>query len=244
MLKLGSVALDGTPRVAVALRDGVPLERVRAALAEGVDAVELRIDRFSSWDTAFALDEVGRYAGIPTVATIRAGAEGGGWTQPEAARAALYEAVIPQVDAVDIELSSTDILAEVIEAAHASGRLALGSYHNFEQTPALDVLEKIASEGRRRGADIVKVACFCQGPEDLQRWAHFTVDQAEEGVITIGMGPAGMLSRIFFPALGSLLTYTFLGAPTAPGQLNCEDTLKYLGAFYPAFRAKCRDGKG
>jgi 3-dehydroquinate dehydratase I len=81
--------------------------------------------------------------------------------------------------------------------------------------------------------DIVKVAARCNVPEDLQRLAAFTLAHREEGIIVVGMGPYGLSSRVFFPALGSLITYTFHGVPTAPGQLNCHDTLTYLNDFYP-----------
>ena len=233
MLHLGSVALDGTPRVVIAVRDGVPRDSVEAAIAAGADIVELRIDQFSSVAEEDVLRHLARYAGIPKLATIRAAWEGGAWHGSERERAALFRAVLPHVDAVDIELSSGEIREEVVESAHTAGKLVLGSYHHFEAVPSVEALEAIVADAAGTGVDLLKVAAYCGTRDELRRLAAFTLSQAGRGVVTVGMGPAGQVSRVFFPALGSLLTYTFLGAPTAPGQLNWEDTLEYLKAFYP-----------
>jgi 3-dehydroquinate dehydratase-1 len=233
MIQIGTVTLGEAPRVVVALGEGVPRADVDAALAAGAHLVELRIDQFSSRDPEAVLRETARFRDLPLLATIRAAHEGGAWRRTDAERLALYRALLPQVDAVDVELSSRDIAAPLVEAAQATGKVTLGSYHNFQATPSWEALAAIAGEGKALGVDILKVACCCNTAEDLRVLARFTLEYRTRNVVSIGMGPAGMLSRVFFPALGSLLTYTFLGAPTAPGQLNCEDTMKYLLAFYP-----------
>ena len=236
MLKLGGVDLDGTPRVAIALADETPRGEVDAALASGADIVELRIDLFSSCERAFVLDEAARYADVPTLATIRTTAEGGRWEGSEEERLALFRALLDHVDAVDVELSSAETAKAVVSAAHANGQLVIGSFHNFERTPSSEALAGIAAKGAELGVDIVKVAAHCENNSDLRRLAQFTLRHAGRGVIVIGMGPAGAVSRVLFPALGSRLTYTFLGEPTAPGQLNCAALVRYLGALYPGFR--------
>jgi 3-dehydroquinate dehydratase-1 len=48
------------------------------------------------------------------------------------------------------------------------------------------------------------------------------------------MGEAGTLSRVFFPAAGSLLTYGHVGRPTAPGQLGRAELSALVRRFYPA----------
>ncbi len=235
MLKIGEVVLGGRPRVALALRDGVAQADVAAALAQGVDVVELRIDHFGFSEPDRVLEEVRRYAGIPVLATIRSSAEGGTWHGAEAARLDLFRALMPQVGAVDIEIASAEILPDVVAAARAAKRTVIGSFHDFEATPSKEELAAFVLHAKSEGVDIVKVACACQDPADLFTLAQFTVEHAAEKVIVIGMGAHGVLSRVFFPALGSLLTYTFLGEATAPGQLNCEQTLAYLSALYPEF---------
>src|SRR5690606_33450116 len=121
----------------------------------------------------------------------------------------------------------------VVTDARKAGVTSIASYHHFSVCPSVQRLQELADRSMDLGADVVKIAATCASPEELRRLARFTLDQADRGVIVIGMGAWAAASRIFFPALGSLLTYTFLGMPTAPGQLNCDDTIHYLSALYP-----------
>ncbi len=232
MLKIGSCELGGRPRVVAAVSDGVPRKDAELLLASGVDILELRIDTFSRCDTDHVVAEAARHAGLPLLGTIRSAAEGGGWKGTEEERLALFRAVMPHVGAVDIELLSAEILGRVVHEARAAALTVIGSHHNFTETPSDGDLDAVVAAGGHAGVDIIKVAARCNGPGDLRRLAAFTLRHADRAMVVIGMGPAGMLSRVFFPALGSLLTYTFLGAPSAPGQLNSEDTVKYLRFFY------------
>ena len=232
MIKLGTITLGDIPRVAVALRDGEPLESVNAALDAGADLLEFRIDQFKDGSQESVIAELKRFAHAPILATIRCSWEGGDWQGDEATRLALFQAILPYVDAIDVELSASEILLPLVAAAHEQGKLIIGSYHHFEHTPGLMVLSGIAGKGRASGVDIVKVACHCEDNEALQRLASFTLSQSMP-VITSGMGVHGMMSRVFLPALGSLITYTFLGAPSAPGQLNYAKTVAYLNDLYP-----------
>ena len=221
-----------TPRIVVAVDDTVSQTALRAALDAGADLVELRVDTFTDTHIDAVTQAVQCFSDVPTLGTIRYAAEDGSWQGTEAERLALFKAILPHVDAIDIEINADEIRDEVIAAAKVAGKTVITSFHNFKSTPSQEALQVIAQAGRDAGADIVKVAVYCATDADLQRLARFTLDNNQAPVVSIGMGPAGAVSRIFFPALGSCLTYTFLGAPTAPGQLNCDDTIRYLNAFY------------
>ena len=231
MLQIGSIALGVRPRAAIAIQDTVDPAAIRAAGDNVV--VELRLDALPEQTPEAFREFARRYSGLPLLATIRRREEGGGWKGDEAQRLACYEAIIPEVHAIDVEIGADAIAEVVVHAARKQGRLAIGSFHDFSETPIDGRLEEIHAQGRALGFDIVKVATRCNSRDDVQRLAGFTLAHRHENVIAIGMGPHGLVSRIFFPALGSLLTYTFLGEPAAPGQLNCKDTLKYLDDFYP-----------
>lgn len=233
MLRSGPLTLGEEPCVAVAIQKAVPPAEIRAA-GEGNLLVELRLDALDAPTPETVADFVRTYRDFPLLATIRHQDEGGGWRGNETERLACYEAVLPLVQAVDVEIEAGDITPRVVQAAQAAGKIVIGSFHDFEATPDTARLEAVHDKGRAMGVDVVKVAARCQRPDDLQRLAAFTLAHRADHVIVVGMGDYGLVSRIFFPALGSLVTYTFLGEPTAPGQLNCQDTLKYLGAFYPA----------
>lgn len=225
------LSLDTCPRVAIAIQDAIEPELIRAAGPDMV--VELRLDALADQSPAACCAFVRRYAEFPLLATLRRREEGGAWKGTEIERRACYSAVLPLVQAIDVEIGASEIVEAVMDEARAHGKLAIGSFHDFQETPNDACLEEVHTRGRSLGADVVKVAARCNSSSDLQRLAAFTLAHRADKVIVIGMGAHGLASRVFFPALGSLLTYTFLGDPTAPGQLNCTDTLKYLDVFYP-----------
>jgi 3-dehydroquinate dehydratase-1 len=51
----------------------------------------------------------------------------------------------------------------------------------------------------------------------------------------IAMGPIGAASRVFFPLLGSPVTYGHVGRCGAPGQLSIEELDTALRLYSPAF---------
>ncbi len=235
MIKLGSLTLNGIPRVAVGVKDNVSNSFIHEARELGVDIMELRIDQYASFERVYVLNEIKKFGHFPTLATLRSRKEGGGWNQSEQARLDLFKAVIPHVDAIDIELSSSGILPQVIKAAHSKGKQVVVSYHNFDGTPAAGKLKQVFSEAKKRGADIVKIAALILKREDMQRLAVFTIANAEKNLISIGMGSYGANTRILFPGLGSLITYAYLGEPTAPGQLDYQTTFDLLRRLYPSY---------
>lgn len=244
---MSALYLDTLPRPAlvVAVRDGVPTSEVEAACAQGAALVELRIDQFHDSRLPNVLAEVGRLAHLPLLATVRSQAEGGSWRGTDSDRLAVFRAVLPYVKAVDIELSSEGILEDLVAEARERMCLTIGSFHNFESTPPDEHLREVVSRGRACGVGHVKIAAHCTSERDLKRLAALCIDAGEEktGITIIGMGEHGCISRAFFPALGSRLTYTFLGEPTAPGQLTFADMVKYLRTFYAGFHPRVEDGE-
>jgi len=233
-LHLRDVELGNRPRVAMVLGAQEQPGDVRPAMDAGVDLLELRVDQFEDRAADAVIERIKAFNAWPVLATIRSEQEGGQWDESEENRVALFKALIPEVDAVDIELSASDIFSEVVHAARDHGKLVIGSYHNFKETPSSDALKTLAGEARVGGAHIVKVAAHCENIADVRTLAAFTLDCRHVRPIVIGMGQPGSLTRVFFPALGSLVTYCALGDAKAPGQLGYADTLKYIAAFYPA----------
>lgn len=232
---------DGTPFVAVSFDDTATVDDVAAARDAGMDVAEVRIDRF---DAGFVADDpVGHLAGhlapfasVPTIATVRSTAEGGGWDGDDGDRLVRYRAALGVVGAVDVELGSS-ICADVVTTAHDQGRTVIGSFHDFERTPGRDVLEATLRRGDELGVDVVKVATTVDSPDDVRTLTGFLVDHHQRGLIVIGMGSAGSSTRVAFPFLGSRLTFAAVGAASAPGQLPLEvmaDTFRSLSPTYAA----------
>lgn len=233
--RLANLLASDRPAIAVSFADQISSEDLDRARSEGLDVAELRIDRYSSWEIGHVVDTVKRFGQFPTIATIRTATEGGQWDGTDRDRLALFRAVLPHVDGVDVELSSRTIVHAVVEEARAQGKVVIISNHNFDETPSSEELNDMATSAKALGADVVKLSAFAHSPEDIQRLAAFTIDQAELGLIVIGMGAHGSVSRVFFPALGSKLTYAHHGNWVVSGQLDFEETFQELRRFYPTF---------
>ncbi|MCK5861412.1 MAG: type I 3-dehydroquinate dehydratase [Candidatus Hydrogenedentes bacterium] len=231
MLSIGTCVLGNKPRIALALRDDIPRSNAEVHLGTGIDMIEMRVDQFRSTEVSHVISHLHQFTGIPCIGTIRSQQEGGSWKEDEPARRTLYQQIIPHVQAIDIEINADTINHESIHTAKKKGVCTIGSFHDFDKTPSTDALEVILEKGKHLKVDIVKIAAQCANPGDLRTLTQFLIDHEEEALIVIGMGKAGAPSRILFPFLGSLITYTFLGKPSAPGQFNCEETIQYLNGL-------------
>jgi 3-dehydroquinate dehydratase-1 len=226
-LCIGALPLGGRPLVAVPFDDRATRAGVQSLVARGLDVAELRVDLFGSCEPAHVQGVLPVFAGVPTLATIRSAAEGGGWKGPEPERLALYRALVPRADAIDVEIASA-IAADAVAAARDAGKLAIASFHDFARTPSADALDAVVERGRALGADVVKIATAVGGIADLRTLARVLVGRADVGMIVIGMGAAGFASRVLFPALGSLVTYASAETQTAPGQLPLDELVAWL----------------
>lgn len=224
------------PLIAVSFADDDSARAAAEARSLGVDVAELRIDRFSRTEVGHVLDQVRAFDGLPVLATVRSAAEGGGWSGSEEARLELFREVAPLVDAVDVELSSREVVADVIAAAHAHDAVAIVSFHDFDRTPDIGELENTVRAAKDAGADIVKISTMANTGADVKKLASLLVNSGDDTeMIVIAMGEIGTASRIFFPALGSRLTYTFIGHQPTSGQLDYAETSRLVRQFYPGY---------
>lgn len=224
MVKIGNVSLCGyRPKIVLSLLERSNYKSLTKFRLKGVDIIELRIDRFKQFNPDYVIRQVKiiKRFGLPIIGTIRQKDEGGGASFGEDVRLEIFKAVIPLIDAVDIELFSRDnILRNVIEQAHKLGKIIILSYHNLKTTPHNRFLKYCISEAEKRDADIVKIACFAGKFTDVARLLALTIEHHKIiPLVTISLGKRGAISRIVFPLAGSLLTYTYLGRPFAVGQI-------------------------
>ncbi|MEE9613487.1 MAG: type I 3-dehydroquinate dehydratase [Thermodesulfobacteriota bacterium] len=242
-MKLRGLTLGILPRVAGVVTGNVDGRTVKKALASGADILELRVDTFRDRDPQRIKEAIKKLSarGIPLILTVRSKKEGGRNDLKDAERLALFSALTPAVHAVDIELGSGRILKDVVACARRHRKKVIVSYHDFRSTPGTKALSEKVRRARAAGADMVKVATLARGQDDLKRLAGLLVDS--DDLIVIAMGGYGVASRIFFPILGSLLTYGSImdttvdktmratTASTAPGQLPVSTIKKELKVF-------------
>src|SRR5438093_1389922 len=133
-LAIGSVQLsDRAPRI-VAAGGEADLEALVGAA--GADLIELRADLCEDPrpETLPALLARLGAGGRPVILTARAAAEGGRPLE-EARRRALYAAGLPHADAIDVEIASTALAADLVPQAHAAGKTVMLSAHALHATP-------------------------------------------------------------------------------------------------------------
>lgn len=237
MIKIGNVVLGKIPRVVLVSSDVGNGDFIEKSKTEGVDILELRIDLLRNTEKDYIIKIIKSIMGkgLPIIATIRRKGEGERKDIPDEERLKLFNAVIPLVDGIDIELESKSILKEVIQKARDYKKTTIISYHDLKETPPDIKLENIIEKASKIGGDIIKIAAFTKSREDVIRLMKITLKYKSKNIITISMGGKGVISRVFFPFIGSLLTYGCINVPSAPGQLPINILVEELRRFYPEF---------
>ena len=231
MLKIGKTELGGIPRVAISISDREDNKSIPRGL---IDILEIRVDQFKKTDPGYINDVIKerRKIGIPLLLTVRSRKEGGERDIPNQLKLRIFQENITLVDAVDIELESP-ILLEVVKTARKNKKIVIVSWHNLKTTPNDKILKGILNKAKRNGADIIKIAAKASKKDDLIRLARWTIDNRSENIITISLGDTGGISRLVFPALGSLITYAYLNNPSGPGQRPLGELREHLRLYFP-----------
>jgi 3-dehydroquinate dehydratase-1 len=229
---IGGLVLGPRPLVVAA---GGEAEVEALATAGDADLLELRADLFADpqpADVVAALDRL-RASGRPVILTVRAATEGGR-SLAEDRRQALYTTGLAHADAIDVEIASTALVADLVPRARGAGRAVILSAHTVGGTPAADALLALVDRGEALGADVVKLVTLARDLDDVRTLLGVLLACRARNLVAFAMGPVGTLSRVFFPAAGSLLTYGHCGQPTAPGQLSVAELAALVRRFYPA----------
>ena len=222
--------------VAVLVDDGFTNQEIERHIKGGLGVAEIRIDMFNDHTANHLVKEIQKFNAVPTLATIRKTIDGGLWDKAEAERIDVFNSIIPHVDAVDIELSEPETLAALKNTLQNNDCNLVASYHNFDHTPDDVELQTLINQAKDVGADAVKLACMIETEEDCTRLTALFNNGIDIPKIIIGMGPLGMDTRVKFPALGSLLTYSPSDKITpAYGQISFSDMIEKLRNAYPTF---------
>ena len=229
------------PRIVLGVLGDQP--SLSQASENGVTIFEARIDQFDQVDPDFVLGEIKaiRRHGLPIIGTIRSRKEGGKAEVSDSKRMTLYERASPSVDAIDIELNSSEALKRAVKALTRKNKNTLiFSYHNFSKTPSEAELERILTGALSEGAEIVKIATVAENQADVIRLFQFTLKNRAKNIVTISMGETGSISRLVFPLAGSLMTYTSV-APS-DGQIPVGELVQHIRLYYPSFNEEliCR----
>ncbi len=237
MLKIGKTLLNAVPQIALVVSDREPNALLRPLR---IDVLEIRIDQFRRYDLDYIKENVlkRKALGVPLILTIRNTKKEGGMAHiSDAVKLRIFQTLVPLVDAFDIELSSP-IIFKVIQLARKNKKPIIVSAHNFKNTPSPAALEKIFKAAVQKGANIVKIATKANSLDDVNQLWQFTIKHQKDNVITMSLGKIGSISRLVFPAAGSLLTYSHVGNPSAPGQLPLGILQGHVRLYYPGYKSR------
>lgn len=222
--------------VVSSLRDTIA-EGVKTYAALPVQAVEWRVDFFAGYEreipavTKELKEILGNKELITTIRTTHEGGESNGDRFP-------YKETICKIltegksDYIDVEIHrGKEIVSEVVSKAKESGVKVIGSYHNFEKTPSEEELTAVLEAARELGVDIGKAACMPAGTDEEQREDVMRLLSATEKMwekhpefplITMSMGKAGEMSRLYGGLYGSTVSFGCAGKASAPGQIELD----------------------
>lgn len=230
---LGELQIGEVPYIVGTIASFASLNQFASSKIDICDIVEVRLDEIgenSQWLEGCKEIES---SGMPIILTIRLKSEGGKWNKPDKLRLPLFLDAVNNLSCVDIELDS-DLMEEVSELGRVQQKPVLISYHNFENTPTLGELKEIATRAAKYGA-LVKISTMAKTPEDLIALQKLMECDFSVPLCVIGMGAFGTRTRVSFPTMGSCLTYGYLDAPSAPGQLSARKLNEQLRLILPKY---------
>ncbi|MBV9765688.1 MAG: shikimate dehydrogenase [Acidobacteriaceae bacterium] len=214
------------PRICVALGLPTPSQLSRAAEREYKDGstfLEFRLDHLSDPFAGIELirDFRKNYSDAHILTTCRHKEHHGRYSGTTEQQLEILEmAAKAGAAATDLEIESAECAKSALPDLRKSAPLFV-SYHNFQNTPALDpVLRRL----QRIPADGYKVATMARKPTDNLRLIQFAREHRGLGLIAVAMSEIGTPTRVLGPSLGCLYTYAAPSGTdgTAPGQISAK----------------------
>lgn len=185
------------------------------------EAVEVWVDYIKDLDIRFVtqlIDELG--AGL-CVVFRRQNLEAISMPLPQ--RLELIDLLDGATAYVDLDLASQQ--PELRHIADKNLQLnTIISHHDYKRTPPGDILEQLVADIRKHQPTILKIACLCRHERDALRLLQCQLALREQGqrCIILGMGEAGLITRVFGALWGNALAFApeTLSEASAPGQLT------------------------
>ena len=142
-----------------------------------------------------------------------------------------------QADALDVDLfMDGKVTKEIIDMAHRQGMVVIASNHDFIKTPEKDEMTRRLILMDEMGAYILKIAVMPKSKTDVLELLMATEEMGrlytEKPVVTMSMGPMGLISRLAGETFGSAITFGAGAKASAPGQMPAEQLEKVLDAIH------------
>jgi 3-dehydroquinate dehydratase/shikimate dehydrogenase len=223
-------------------------EMARALTEASAEAglVELRLDCLQPLELAKVIPEIpelARCAKLPLIITLRAADQGGHNELDRSERIACWKSVAeacvnPESEAdllfdLELDLLTDERLRPIWDKL--GWKRIISSYHDFTSGSLdLHAIRAIYDRLAASGAGIIKIAVSIADAKDLSPIFELleVAEQQDRKLIAIGMGGAGLATRVLAPARGGFCSFASLNdaESTAPGQLTVE-TLRSVYRF-------------
>jgi 3-dehydroquinate dehydratase/shikimate dehydrogenase len=199
--------------------------------AEICDMIEFRLDCLEPAEFEKANKSIAQFLGslsLQTILTFRPTEQGGHRAADYAARNSFWKTRQSQegTELFDVELDiAAGLMSSNSALPAAEWSRIICSHHDFSGVPAN--LEQIYEQMANTPAQILKIAVQANDITDCLPLFHLLERARSEGraLIAIGMGAAGISTRILGPSRGSFLTYGASESErgTAPGQITARE---------------------
>ncbi len=206
------------------LTDGKLL--LEAAHAAAPDFIEIWCDLLKENEATALIEE----SDLPIIANLKDQTEQGEFSGTEVARRErlVKLSACKNIAYIDLpwHLIDEQILSEIKSPI-------IASYHNFLNTPAADDLIKMVNKLPLAKIDLIKIATMVNLESqtvDLNSLAEVAnYKPISEKLVLLGMGEAGIETRLKADKWGSKLTFAALDRKntTAPGQVTVEELRAY-----------------
>ncbi|MEM0268573.1 MAG: type I 3-dehydroquinate dehydratase [Candidatus Korarchaeum sp.] len=208
-------------KVVVSVQGTEPLRKsMKRAIMRGADLVELRADLI--WEDPPSVEELSPIiSGLNdrVIITWRS-ASHGGRGRPQSKE--WLESVSEICGYVDVEYENRGV----------DVRNAIFSWHDPKGTPGQEELIRIAEDLLSLGS-IAKVVTLARDELEAYRVLSLYRRLDHEGrLVAFCMGSRGAFSRRLSAALGSPLVYSYLGSPTAEGQISLDEAILLRELLY------------
>ena len=196
---------EGKPLVCVSVMDAKKtdiLAEIKRLVENNIEMIEWRVDAFEGLRSPNAVREVLEEAAnlvkdTVFVFTFRSKEQGGQCSLEKEIVYDLHQIAAESkvVDFIDVEYFYTEDADKEIYALQKMGTKIIASHHDFQETPASDIIYMLLEQMKHSNADIVKLALMPQDTEDvlrlLEETNHFHKKHPAQPVITMAMGKIG-----------------------------------------------------
>ncbi|HKO63398.1 MAG TPA: shikimate dehydrogenase [Pyrinomonadaceae bacterium] len=206
--------------VSICETDVAALTTTIRSAAELGDIVEIRLDCFTEEQLPLAIAELRTQSSIPTILTLRPHADGGRDINGD------YRIRFWRQSGFSLPATFVDLEVDIAEQLLAEGDTIVDwsrvicSVHDFHD--GINDLNLLYERLARIPARVLKIAVVPDDAVDnasIFRLLSRAKSESRE-LIAIGMGTAGIATRVLGPSHGSVFTYAAFDPrrPTAPGQ--------------------------